>query len=149
MCKPEYIAPYRPSECPACHSANLVKVITGCNWHDTEEDEELCRAGKAVKYDGYCCIDDMPKWQCPDCKQYIHKAPTGKIYIFKLKPEQCPVCNSPRIMDVIYGDPCFRGELRRQIRNGEVVSGGCCITDNSPAWQCRDCLQDLHSSYPL
>jgi hypothetical protein len=34
---------------------------------------------------------------------------------------------------------CAREELGRQIDDGEVVLGGCCVTDNDPAWQCSDC----------
>lgn len=151
MDEPEYLASHKPAECPVCRSGDIIKVITGMEMYDSEEDEELCRIGKAVKYPSYCCsIDEMPKWRCVSCKQYIYKASTRKTYIFDTKPRQCPVCNSPRIMDIIYGEPSSSNEFRRKIRNGEVIIGGCDIEEACPAWLCRDCLQDLHTNrrYP-
>jgi rubredoxin len=51
--------------------------------------------------------------------------------------KKCPVCGSRNAQEVVYGYPDM--DLVEQADRGEVVLGGCCIEDDSPRWQCRDC----------
>jgi hypothetical protein len=30
-----------------------------------------------------------------------------------------------------------------RIKNGEFTTGGCCIDEDSPKWQCRDCSNEF------
>ena len=51
--------------------------------------------------------------------------------------KQCPECKSEKVIPLHYeyiDDP----DAIEQIKNGEFATGGCCIDENSPKWQCRD-----------
>jgi hypothetical protein len=50
-----------------------------------------------------------------------------------LKPPRCPQCNAPG-KPIMYGYPLE--EAIRQAERGEIVLGGCVITDHDPQWQC-------------
>jgi hypothetical protein len=43
----------------------------------------------------------------------------------------------------VYGEP--EPEREPQAKDGEVVLGGSCISDHSPAWRCKHCGQDYGS----
>ena len=62
----------------------------------------------------------------------------------KRKPRMCPQCDSRRVARILYGMPAFNEELRRQIEEGEVVLGGCCVSDDDPAWQCVECGEQIN-----
>ena len=56
--------------------------------------------------------------------------------------KKCPECNSENVMPIIYGfidDP----DALEQIKNGEFTTGGCCVEEDSPKWQCRDCNKEF------
>ena len=45
-------------------------------------------------------------------------------------------------MPVYYGfidDP----DAMERIKNGEFTTGGCCVEEDSPKWQCRDCNKEF------
>lgn len=108
------------------------------------EAEELLRNHEAVVYDGENYID-APAWKCTACNAYFLKDEYPPIrYVFKEKPLECPVCNSKRIADIQYGEPCSDKELSEQEMKGKVIIGGCCINDDSPSWRCYNCEQNLH-----
>jgi hypothetical protein len=49
----------------------------------------------------------------------------------------CPNCfSSEHVVEIIYGYPS--DELMRAGRE-DVILGGCCISDDSPAWFCQEC----------
>ena len=54
-------------------------------------------------------------------------------------PRSCPNCHSPRIAEILYGLPSFSEQLDKDIKEGRVVLGGCCISDNDPDYKCMDC----------
>lgn len=56
-----------------------------------------------------------------------------------LKNMTCPNCNSPRVARILYGMPMFDDKLDKAMKEGKIVLGGCCITDNDPDYQCLDC----------
>jgi hypothetical protein len=59
----------------------------------------------------------------------------GKVY---KQSRKCPECKSKNVTLIQYGyiaDP----DAVERIENGELVTGGCCIDEDSPKWQCRDC----------
>lgn len=54
-----------------------------------------------------------------------------------IKPTQCPKCESKRVAPILYGFPAE--DLSDAVKKGEVVLGGCCVSDNDPEWACVDC----------
>ncbi len=57
----------------------------------------------------------------------------------KSKPKKCPNCGSAKVASILYGLPMFNEELERDLESGEVILGGCCVTDDDPLWQCMEC----------
>ena len=60
----------------------------------------------------------------------------------KSSGRKCPECGSDSIMRIHYGfidDP----DAMERIKNGEFATGGCCIDEDSPKWQCRDCNKEF------
>ena len=55
------------------------------------------------------------------------------------KPDGCPKCGSEKVAGILYGLPSFDEGLERRLNAGEVVLGGCTITDDDPLWHCLDC----------
>ena len=56
--------------------------------------------------------------------------------------KKCPECKSENIMSIIYGyidDP----DAVERIKKDEFATGGCCIEEDSPKWQCRDCSNEF------
>ena len=52
----------------------------------------------------------------------------------------CPVCGSEDVAKIVYGMLADDdGTLQEQIDSGEIIPGGCCITDEDPTWECNDC----------
>ena len=49
----------------------------------------------------------------------------------------CPQCGAAAVVPIVYGLP--GEELAEACRRGEVVLGGCCITDDMPEWHCKAC----------
>lgn len=39
--------------------------------------------------------------------------------------------------------PAFSAELEKDLNNGKIVLGGCCIENNSPTWKCADCEREF------
>lgn len=60
------------------------------------------------------------------------------------KPKRCTACRSSRIAPILYGEPAMDPEMERQIKEGLLVIGGCCIGGDDPAWQCRTCGALVH-----
>jgi hypothetical protein len=55
----------------------------------------------------------------------------------KRKPVQCPDCGSTDVRRILYGlRPAPDPELERQ---GKIVLGGCCVTDDDPDFLCGEC----------
>lgn len=67
-------------------------------------------------------------------------------YKFARKPTKCPKCGSGQIADILYGYPEFSKELQKDLDEGKLVLGGCCVSGGDPKWKCVDCEADL---YPI
>ena len=59
--------------------------------------------------------------------------------------EDCPSCASSNVAEIIYGYPA--PELVERGRDEAVVSGGCEIGPDSPAWRCLECGEEWGRSY--
>jgi len=55
------------------------------------------------------------------------------------KPRKCPVCGHTPMASIQYGYPCFDEKLERKISEGRIILGGCCISEDDPAWECSLC----------
>jgi len=52
----------------------------------------------------------------------------------------CPQYGSKNTLRIIYGYPSY--ELFEEAEQGKVMLGGCCITDDSPEFACKDCNKE-------
>jgi hypothetical protein len=54
-------------------------------------------------------------------------------------PSECPACHSARVARILYGLPHFTPELGKELDEGRVVLGGCCVFGDDPEWHCTAC----------
>lgn len=64
---------------------------------------------------------------------------TNKKGQYEEKPLNCPICNSTRITNILYGLHTVNEELESRIQSGEIILGGCTFNENSPRWCCLNC----------
>ena len=50
---------------------------------------------------------------------------------------KCPKCGSENTLPIGYGYP--GPGMVEAYRKGELELGGCCISEDSPSWYCKDC----------
>jgi len=62
-----------------------------------------------------------------------------KRYEYRQKPKVCPECKSKRIAKILWGYPAYSEEMQKEIDEGKITLGGCCISPDDPTWQCADC----------
>lgn len=55
------------------------------------------------------------------------------------KTRKCPRCGSDSIAKIMYGMPVLTSKLDEALRKGTLSLGGCCVSDNSPQWECNEC----------
>ena len=55
----------------------------------------------------------------------------------KRKPPNCPECGSENAARIAFGYPSE--EMIEQSERGDIVLGGCCVTEDDPEWRCKDC----------
>lgn len=60
------------------------------------------------------------------------------------KPKKCPTCRKGPVATILYGLPAFDEDMKRQMDEGEIILGGCCITMDDPAWECTQCHQHIY-----
>ena len=64
--------------------------------------------------------------------------------IVSKKPVSCPICGSKKIATYMYGMPAYSEELMKEIDEGIIILGGCCISDNDPSFACMECKTDFY-----
>lgn len=65
-------------------------------------------------------------------------------YTYHRKPRKCPVCGSKKIARIMYGLIAPTEKLLQQKKAGEIVFGGCIISDDDPEWKCVSCGQEFY-----
>lgn len=70
-------------------------------------------------------------------ERLIEDSCISEIVVVHRKPTKCPKCSSKKILDIIYGEPST--ELWAIYEAGEVICGGCCISEFDPDWCCAEC----------
>ena len=62
--------------------------------------------------------------------------------------KKCPKCNN-NLIEIVYGMPS--SELFEAEERGEIILGGCCVSDNDPKYHCENCdidfSRDLKKTY--
>jgi len=58
---------------------------------------------------------------------------------FNRKPRQCPSCVSLRVATILYGMIEYTPDLGKELDEGKIILGGCCVSMDDPAWACADC----------
>ena len=53
---------------------------------------------------------------------------------------RCPKCGSGNVVPIEYGLP--GPEMRAGAERGEIVLGGCVVSDDSAIWHCKDCQSE-------
>jgi hypothetical protein len=53
--------------------------------------------------------------------------------------KKCPACGSTNTVKILYGMPTH--EAFEAAERGEIVLGGCCVSDTNPTRHCKDCGQ--------
>ena len=56
-----------------------------------------------------------------------------------LSRTKCPQCQSTNTATILYGLVGMSDELQARIDGGEVVLGGCYVSENDPDLECNDC----------
>lgn len=60
----------------------------------------------------------------------------SKITEVYRKPMNCPICKG-KFVEILYGEPTeFAMQL---VDEKKLVLGGCCMTEESPKWECVEC----------
>ena len=49
----------------------------------------------------------------------------------------CPKCSSENVAAIVFGYPS--PEMFEDRERGEIVLGGCCVTEDDPEWHCKEC----------
>lgn len=62
----------------------------------------------------------------------------------KRKPRKCPQCGAAKIANILYGYPDFSPKLDKEIKEGKITLGGCCITGDDPQWKYAECEADIY-----
>ena len=55
----------------------------------------------------------------------------------------CPYCKSKNTAIIMYGEINVSEKLEKAMENGEVIMGGCILSDDSPAFYCNDCEESF------
>jgi len=54
------------------------------------------------------------------------------------KPKKkCPQCDSDNVAAIALGFPS--PEMSEDEERGNIVLGGCCVSEDDPDWRCKDC----------
>ena len=59
----------------------------------------------------------------------------------QMTEKKCPSCEGTNIAEIMYGYPSseFLDELKKEENKGKYQLGGCCISNDDPAFSCNDC----------
>jgi len=68
---------------------------------------------------------------------------TPPLYL-KRKPRKCPYCDFRPIANVLYGYPADSEELNKEIEEGKVTFGGCCVGGPQANWKCTSCQKEFY-----
>ncbi|MFA6291434.1 MAG: hypothetical protein WC637_06600 [Victivallales bacterium] len=67
----------------------------------------------------------------------------NRRYTASKKPSACPNCGKKTVVPIAYGYPTQ--ETFHKIRQGKLLSGGCCVSGDDPEWGCTDCGIEIYN----
>jgi len=56
----------------------------------------------------------------------------------ELKPV-CPECKSKNVAWIFWGYPGNTKTIEEDLDKGEIILGGCRVSDHDPKWECNEC----------
>lgn len=56
---------------------------------------------------------------------------------------KCPKCKSKNVAKILYGLVELDDKLEKDMRDGKVFLGGCCIFEDNPKYHCNDCEEEF------
>jgi hypothetical protein len=62
----------------------------------------------------------------------------------KRKPFKCPDCGATEVAVILYGMPINNEKLQKDLQDGRIALGGCCLTGDDPRWECIRCRCKIH-----
>lgn len=63
----------------------------------------------------------------------------------KRKPRTCPTCGHRQIARILYG--LYDQPVDERVY-GLITYGGCCVTNDDPAWECLACGSTFYREKP-
>jgi hypothetical protein len=67
---------------------------------------------------------------------------------FSRKPRKCPHCSFSPVASILYGMPAYSAKMRRDLEEGRLELGGCCVGTDDPAWKCSKCGLEMYKEQP-
>lgn len=65
------------------------------------------------------------------------------------KPRKCPGCGHSPLASILYGYVVGIDDgLDKKLKEGRIVLGGCCVSDDDPKWECTNCGQKVYKNLP-
>jgi len=61
----------------------------------------------------------------------------------KKKNPSCPQCKSDSVVVIVYGYPEDMDTYLKDIENGTLALGGCCMGEDDPIWFCNNCHNEF------
>ena len=55
------------------------------------------------------------------------------------KPIKCPSCGAWPVASIQYGEPAYSKQLQKDLDEGRIALGGCCVSFDDPEWKCTRC----------
>ena len=55
---------------------------------------------------------------------------------------ECPKCGCGKVAKIIYGLVYIDEDLKKELDAGKTRLGGCCVSDESPQWECNSCYHE-------
>ena len=135
------------SECPSCNHKDPIFIKY---WNDQGDTKEEFDKGNIIYAANYYKKDGIhPMWHCKGCDyEWTPAEPDEghyrKNYKFDIFGSEslCPKCESTKIGRYLYGMPEMDEKLEQDVKNGEIIIGGCSVTIEDPEWHCNDCKND-------
>ncbi len=53
---------------------------------------------------------------------------------------KCPECSSGDVAEIVYEYMHIDKRLQKELDDGRISLGGCCIGPSDPRWRCNACL---------
>ena len=66
---------------------------------------------------------------------------------FSRKPRNCPNCDNSPVASILSGMPAYDEKMQKDIADGRLTLGGCCIGPDDPKWKCSNCDLEMYRKH--